>query len=202
MSTTRKNGTTRRTTATPATRQPGRPSKLTEETIDRLLKAIKAGATVRNAAIYAGIGESTFHEWMAQARDESPRPEFLEFAERIERARAELQVNILDSVMEAVKGGFVTKKVTRYDRNGEPETEEQYAPPDGRLGLDLLSRIWPADYARRSAMEVSGPEGGPIELATVQRVQALAGRVAAALASGAEDDVQDAEIVDEQGHAA
>lgn len=185
------------------TRPPGRPSKLTPETVDRLLKAIKAGATVRNAAIYAGIGESTFHEWMAQARDESPRPEFLEFAEQIERARAELQVDILESVMETIKGGFVTKRTTRYSREGEPETEEQYAPPDGRLGLDLLSRIWPTDFARRSAMEVSGPEGGPIELATAQRVQALAGRVAAALAAGSdEDDVQDAEIVDEQGHAA
>ncbi|MBM0201782.1 hypothetical protein JNW90_00760 [Micromonospora sp. STR1s_5] len=180
------------------TRPPGRPSKLTEETIGRLLAAIKAGATVRNAALYAGIGESTFHQWMAEAREESPRQEFLEFAEQIERARAELQVDVLNSIMETIRGGFVTKQVTRYGRDGEPEKEEQFAPPDGRLGLDLLSRIWPADFAKRSAMEVSGPEGGPIELATAQRVQALAGRVAVALAAGAaEDDVQDAEVVSE-----
>ncbi|WP_431977626.1 hypothetical protein [Micromonospora haikouensis] len=182
------------------TRPPGRPSKLTEETVTRLLAAIKAGATVRNAALYAGIGESTFHEWMAQAREESPRPEFLEFAEQIERARAELQVDVLNSVMETIRGGFVTKRVTRTGRDGEPEHEEQFAPPDGRLGLDLLSRIWPQDFAKRSAMEVSGPEGGPIELATAQRVQALAGRVAAALAAGASDeDVEDAEVVGEWG---
>jgi hypothetical protein len=48
----------------------GRKSKYTPETVGKLLQAIKLGATYKLACDYAGIDQSTFHDWMKN------KPEF------------------------------------------------------------------------------------------------------------------------------
>lgn len=50
----------------------GRRSKYTPETVDKLTQAIRLGATYALACNYAGIGVSTFHEWL------NAKPEFAE----------------------------------------------------------------------------------------------------------------------------
>lgn len=42
----------------------GRPSKLTEETKDKLLKSLRTGNYYETACNYAGIGYRTFRTWM------------------------------------------------------------------------------------------------------------------------------------------
>ena len=41
----------------------GRPSKLDDKTVERLNTGLKVGLSQKKAAIYAGIGESTFYRW-------------------------------------------------------------------------------------------------------------------------------------------
>lgn len=68
-----------------------RPSKLTKETQDRLISAIKAGATLEAACNYAGIDYTTFRKWMKKG-ESSRSGKFFEFFNAIKRAEAELEV--------------------------------------------------------------------------------------------------------------
>ena len=48
--------------------QPGRPTKYTDEVIDRLCAALEEGLPQRSACIAAGIGVQTLSDW----RDKDP----------------------------------------------------------------------------------------------------------------------------------
>ena len=41
----------------------GRPSKLDEETVEKLVTSLKGGLSQKKASVYAGIGETTFYRW-------------------------------------------------------------------------------------------------------------------------------------------
>jgi len=56
-------------------RKPGRPCKYTPATVERLLSAVEAGLTLKQACIAAGIGETTLHEWRKEYPDLKPRLE-------------------------------------------------------------------------------------------------------------------------------
>lgn len=51
-----------------ARKGPGRPTKLTDETIARLTDAIRAGNYIETAAAYCGIDSSTLRKWMKDGR--------------------------------------------------------------------------------------------------------------------------------------
>lgn len=55
----------------------GRPTKYTEERADKIVQAIRVGATFRLACQYAGIDEDTFAAW---------RKRYSDFAERVKEA--------------------------------------------------------------------------------------------------------------------
>ena len=41
----------------------GRPSKLDESTVEKLVTSLKGGLSQKKASVYAGIGETTFYRW-------------------------------------------------------------------------------------------------------------------------------------------
>jgi hypothetical protein len=57
------------------TRAPGRPTKYTPETLDRLLTAVADGLTLQQSCIACGIGNSTLNEWRQEHPDLEPRLE-------------------------------------------------------------------------------------------------------------------------------
>ena len=75
----------------------GRPSKMNERTIAKLVEAIEIGATREVAARYAGISVSSFCSWMAKGR-EAESGEFSELLERIEGAEAKLEIFCLEKI--------------------------------------------------------------------------------------------------------
>jgi hypothetical protein len=165
---------------------------------ERLIHALEQGATYEAAATYAGIHVSTLHRWIARADDPDSDSAYRELRNAVERARAKLQTDLLECVLETVRGGALIKETTRTFPNGDELTERQYAPPDGRLGLELLSRLWPRDFARRNALEVTGADGGPIQIASAEKLAAIAATVKDALNKS---ELVDAEVVDEQPRA-
>jgi len=60
----------------------GRPSKYTPEAIEKLLRAIADGLTIRQSCVAAGIGEQTLRDWQERYPDLGPR-----LAEAREQAR-------------------------------------------------------------------------------------------------------------------
>lgn len=118
--------------------QVARPTRCTPEVTQRVADAIRGGNYANVAAQYAGIGESTYYEWLQRGREgESP---FAEFAEAIKEAEAQAEVRNMALIQQAAQAG--TWQASAW----------------------YLERRYPSRYGRRERLEHSGPEGGPITL--------------------------------------
>lgn len=85
----------RKQTATKGKSNRGRRTTLTPEVQLRIIEAILAGNYFDTACRYAGVAPSTAYEWIARGNEQSERsaePHFVEFAEAIARANAQVEV--------------------------------------------------------------------------------------------------------------
>lgn len=78
----------------PAKRKPGRPTKLTDERVETILVALRAGNYLETAARVAGVSYQTLNEW---------RKDFPEFSEAVEKARAEAEARNVAMVQTAAR---------------------------------------------------------------------------------------------------
>jgi len=117
----------------------GRNTKLTPKIREALCDAIRMVGHVEVAADYAGIGKTTFYEWMKKGAEEKAEPAFREFREAVEQARARAQVRNSTLIQNAAIRDW--KAAAWWLRNAFPET-----------------------WTGTDKVEVSGPKGGPIEL--------------------------------------
>lgn len=132
----------------------GRPTKLTDQAREEICAALEIGASYTLAAEYAGVVYATFNNWMirgeaaAAARERGePIPaaerRFLQFFEAVRSSLANAGVSWLTVLNTAAK------------------QEPQWA-------AWLLQRRFPDDYAQpRQPLEVSGPQGGPVQVHTI-----------------------------------
>ena len=78
-----------------------RNSKLTPDVADRIISAVRTGASEAAAAEAAGISRSTLSEWLSRGRGEHERPKrriYANLVDAIKRARSELIVELTDTV--------------------------------------------------------------------------------------------------------
>ena len=83
----------------------GRPPKLTPQVQDKILTAIRAGNYFDAACGYAGIGKGVGNEWLARGKGDHPRGKtklFADFAEQVERARAESEAHAVAVIRNAM----------------------------------------------------------------------------------------------------
>ncbi len=79
-------------------RRRGRPPVLTKDVEERLLSAIKAGHSVRDAAEYHGLASVTVREWIARGRGHHQRPStplYRDFAAKVTQAQAAARVAVV-----------------------------------------------------------------------------------------------------------
>ena len=115
----------------------GRPTKLTPELQEELLKALKGGTYVEDACAYVGIGVSTFYDWMRLGSlNEAP---YSEFSEAVEKARASAVVRNVALLQKAAEDSW-------------------------QAAAWWLERTRPDHYGRRT--NIAGPNGGAIEIKT------------------------------------
>lgn len=148
----------------PRNRPAHRPTKLDPDVAKTIIDTVRAGNYLDTGAAYAGIGRSTLMRWLADADKPGAPLHLREFRDAVARARAEAEVRTVALIGRAMTGGYVLEETTRTTEAGASETTRRYAPPDGRLGLEYLSRVAPSRFGRRTAIEVSGPEGGPVKV--------------------------------------
>lgn len=123
----------------------GRPTSLDEVTQRRLLKSITNGNRLRDAAAAAGIAWSTLKAWFARGRDgDEPYRTFLALAQA---AKLEAKERLVTAV---VKGGL----------------------EDPRVGIEILARRYPKQWARRQRIDVAGVEGAPLNVRVVDADEA------------------------------
>ena len=77
----------------------GRPSKLTEETIKRLQEARRLGASKKDAAVAAGISESTYMKWQEKANEGGK--EYIQFLQLMDGAEVECVLESLKAIGDA-----------------------------------------------------------------------------------------------------
>jgi transposase len=122
----------------------GRGSVRTEETRDKICKAIELGATYKLACFYAGISEATFYDWKAND---------LEFLEAIHIAEGKGAVNHLVNITRASKG------VQNPDGDGYILT------PSWQASAWILERRYPDEYGRRVIdATVRGDKDAPLQI--------------------------------------
>lgn len=193
----------------PGTGLVGRPSKFTPEACEAILLGIRGGNYLNVACELAGVSYRTFRRWMVIAEDPNGDPAYAEFAAKVAQAEAQAEAANIAVIRQAARP---TKA-----RQG-----------DWKAAAWLEERRHPQRWGRRdtTAVEVSGPDGGPIEVdatikADVESIASLAGILArrnkaetekevkearrqerrkAALESG-DPDIVDAEIVEPQAAA-
>lgn len=116
----------------------GRPSKLTPDVKRRLMEAIRLGNYLYAACAFAGISIQTFHNWMDKG-EKAKSGEYLEFFDEVTRAQAEAE----------------TRMVTLWQRQ---------IPEDWKAARDFLARRFPERWAPREKKEITGKDGGAIEV--------------------------------------
>ena len=119
-----------------------RPTKLTEETVDKITRAIRAGNHASVSARLAGIGETTYYRWMAEGEKDDAESEYREFWESIKRAEAEAEIRSVALIRQAAEQGTWQASAWYLERK-HPE----------RWGKN--------DKLRQ---EISGPNGEPLQI--------------------------------------
>ena len=93
----------------------GRPSKLTDDVISIILKAISLGSSQVLAAQSAGIHPATFSDWMKQGR-ENVSEEFSSFYGKVKKAEGDRASTWLQHIEDAAEKGTWTAAAWKLER--------------------------------------------------------------------------------------
>ncbi|MEV0351548.1 hypothetical protein AB0H88_37735 [Nonomuraea sp. NPDC050680] len=69
-------------------------------------------------------------------------------------------MDLVSAAFADAKGGTLIREVVRPDGT----RERAWTPPNGRVALELLARMYPEDWRPVKAVEVSGHQGGAVEI--------------------------------------
>jgi len=127
-------------------------TKFTDEAAQQIVDVIRAGNYIETAAAYAGVHKDTFYEWMKQGRHalamtasrrSANQRRLADFVADVDQAVAAAEVRDL-----AIIGAA--------------------APNAWQAAAWRLERKHPEKYSRRERVEMTGADGGPVEVANVE----------------------------------
>ncbi|MBK9711549.1 MAG: hypothetical protein IPO81_09535 [Kouleothrix sp.] len=136
-----------------------RPSKLTTDTVDRLVFAITHGSTYDLAAKYAGISPSTFFEWKAEAEKAAAKlvePDvsastappldareaaLLDFLLAVEQAEGMAAVGWLQKIEVAATEGEWRAAAWMLERRHPKQYGRHVVEHDGAIGMSLPAAL-------------------------------------------------------------
>lgn len=115
-----------------------RKRKITEDELRDLLIILETGGTYRLACDGAGFPYRTLMQWFEDVEQKEKESEYYDLVRLIKKARPKLAYKALHVI-------------------------EQAALRDWKAAAWQLTNLYPEDVGPRKAIEVSGPNGGPIE---------------------------------------
>jgi hypothetical protein len=167
----------------------GRPSKLTPKVKSDVCDALKAGATHRMAADYAGIDVATLQRWLAD-----PRPQFREFRDAVKGAEAKGDIMSLAVIQKAAQGGqwqaaawllerrhpdeYGRRQVVAVARADAPDVDAMEAAARRGVGVADASVLFQRQLAVLEAERIAGQLSAPAYLAAMDRLTNQATRLA------------------------
>lgn len=141
-----------------------RPTKLTPEVEERIVRAIRAGNYPEVAAAHAGIHPATYYRWMERGELAGSAPEddaFRRFRSEVERSLADAEAAEVGLIVQAARGGswqaaawlLEHRFAERWGRTRAPaepgKTSAPMRSPDERDRE--IERLLEEEMARRSA---------------------------------------------------
>lgn len=121
----------------------GRPTKLTPLRQEAIIRLLRTGVTIETACGAAGINSGTYREWMAKGAE--GREPYAAFAAAATRARDEQEAYLADVIAQAA-------------------APSEHGPGDWRAAAWLLERSRPTRWGRQTRTELTGADGGPLEV--------------------------------------
>jgi hypothetical protein len=154
---------------------PWRPTDLTPELSEQVASLIRAGNKPMRAALARGVPRSTFYYWTARGRAAASRrtdglavegteQPYLDFLDAIERAESESQIIAVSHLMKAM-------------------------PSTPTAVLAWLERRFPQEWSRTERHELTGTDGGPVQVEDfrarlAERAERIAARLLEAIGPG------------------
>src|SRR5580765_97178 len=115
-------------------REIGRPTKLTPESKQRLLSAVRQGNYLQAAARYAGIHESTLYYWLDRGRREKSG-EYFDFSESLEQAEAEAEVALVAAWRAHAPADYRAASLMLARRHPERWAPREVAPSEVTVSI-------------------------------------------------------------------
>ena len=162
---------------------------------DRIIAAVRAGNYLETAAALAGVRVATIRDWLytgnatlralANGAEQHELPHhhirYAEFADAIARAEAEAEAEDVARLQLLARGqATTTKEVTVERRNADGElverttrSETETLAPDSAALRWRLERRHPRRWQGSQRVELTGEEGGPIELTVAEKRDAV-----------------------------
>ena len=145
----------------------GRPIKWTPEIQEAIVSALSIGAQYKNAAMYAGISEGTFYNWMNRGEEVERR---LSEDEGYELTGED---TIFFEFLKAIREANATNEV--YHVNNL----HNLAPTNSSISQWIL--VNRHKYGQPTRIEITGKDGGAIETKDITDPVEKAARIAAML---------------------
>lgn len=130
----------------------GRPTKLDQKVQDDIVLMLKMGNYIETAAAFAGISKTTLYSWMRRGREELERVE--EGKGRKIRKAEEPYVDFLNAVEKSMAEAEIRDVQIIYNA----------AKSDWKASAWRLERKYQDKWGRKDRTEVTGKDGGPIEI--------------------------------------
>lgn len=135
-------------------------AKYNKQTVEAICSFIRDGDSQKLACKKAGIGESTFHDWM------KAKPEF---SERVKKAKDEFLATITGkleaTLWKRAMGYEVTETDTEYvsDADGNQKikgrkTKVKHIQPDTGALIFALTNVAPDKWVNKQKVETQGPK--------------------------------------------
>lgn len=138
----------------------GRPSKLTPEIQEEILRVIKSGNYIETACAYVGINKTTFYDWLKKGAREKER------VAQNPRARVRKDLQKYVDFSNAVDKALAQAEIRDVAIIGKA-AEENWQAAAWRL-----ERKFPDRWGRKEkySLEHSGKDGGPIETSHTEQI--------------------------------
>lgn len=166
-----------------------RRTRLTKDLQGQIVAALATGVTEDAACRTVSLHPSVYYRWKQRGRlaethwtrltPEQQRLEVLykEFYEAVTRAWHQSHTRLAGAVLSAAVPHETVERIVVRKANGEvEETTRTRREWDWRAAMTILERRFPEDWGKRDRVEVSGPDGGPVQVEAAA-VQALREKV-------------------------
>lgn len=146
----------------------GRKTKRTPEVLEKIRAALEGGNTRRATCHHAGISEDTFADWMRKYSD---------FSDLVEMAEASCEFAMVDIVRRAAQERevVVTKRI-EYPDGGVLVETKTHTEIDAKIALEWLARRRREDWSPTQKHELSGPDGGAIQMQFADQLDRIYGK--------------------------